>query len=110
MRKKCAQLLATISVTFFVFGCSHGEKSTAKIQVGMTKADVLESAGNPRHTGRQHGLDVWLYVDGDETSKTKTEVFFDEGKVKYVGAPDTYQPPAAAKAKPAGTFKPVGEK
>lgn len=109
MLKKYAKTFIAACLLIPFIGCAHSDQSVQKVQVGMTKAEVLELAGNPRHTTRKHGLDVWLYIEDRGTTSVKTEVFFDEGKVKHIGEADSYQPSGATKAKPKGTFKPVGQ-
>ena len=81
----------------------------------MDKADVLDKVGNPARKSRQLGQDRWTY-EQDTTSGDKEiiHVFFDEGKVTYVGPSETPTPGSSTKNPPAtntpkkGSFAPVG--
>lgn len=69
-------------------GCSSQPKNPEqKITMGMSKADVLEKLGNPNKTARVHGADRWTYETEKNGVTEKTEIFFNDGKVSYFGAP-----------------------
>lgn len=75
-----------------MWGCAHSPKDNfARLQMGMGKADVIEIMGNPTRTSRKHGSDRWTYeyeVDGKMVSN---DVFFQAGKVTYIGQPPSKQ-------------------
>ncbi len=108
MRKNYAlSVVALLLVNFLISGCAHSHvDGTNQVQVGMTKAEVLELAGNPNHTGRKLNSDVWLYVYGDAQPTKKTEIFFQDGKVSYIGEPKIEKSPAPKASK---DFRPIGE-
>ncbi len=71
-----------------VVSCTHTQKeSVRKLEVGMSKADVLEVMGNPTRTNRSHGSDRWVYEYEVNGQKEVTEVYFQEGKASYFGKP-----------------------
>ena len=69
-------------------GCSTPQsQSLRRIEVGMTKEQVLNLAGNPQRSGREHGQDRWVYInrEGGPHDNESTLVYFSEGKVTYIG-------------------------
>jgi outer membrane protein assembly factor BamE (lipoprotein component of BamABCDE complex) len=112
MLKKCAVTFAVAVLTVsLISGCAHDEKSAVnKIQMGMTKSEVLELVGNPNHTSRRLNNDVWLYVYDSGDNGGKTEIYFQEGKVTYIGAPhEDVAPSTSPQTKSGNGFHPVGE-
>lgn len=109
MFKKYALLsLCVLFATLFVVGCSHSGNSAAKIQIGMTKADVLEMMGNPNHTGRRHGSDVWTYTN-EQTGTGKIEIYFQGGKVSYIGDGGASPSGSSSQTKSEKGFREVSE-
>jgi outer membrane protein assembly factor BamE (lipoprotein component of BamABCDE complex) len=105
MLKNCAFIFVSLfAFTLFVAGCAH-PYTIQKVRTGMSKAEVLEIAGNPNHTGRKSNADVWLYVDTATTSGKKTEVYFQEGKVSYIGEPRAEK---SGEDKAGNAFRPIG--
>ncbi|MEK6555482.1 MAG: outer membrane protein assembly factor BamE [Bdellovibrionota bacterium] len=80
---------ALVTTVFLVLAaCSSPEKKAEhKVQIGMDKAAVLDALGTPKKTGRVHGSDRWMYETTTNGQVEKTDVYFQEGKVSYVGAP-----------------------
>ncbi len=86
--KNWALRVLAATVLFCLAACSSAEKAPEqKIQMGMDKAAVLEVLGTPKKTGRVHGSDRWTYETTVNGETEKMEVFFQEGKVSYYGAP-----------------------
>jgi outer membrane protein assembly factor BamE (lipoprotein component of BamABCDE complex) len=86
--KKNLVRVLTATVFLFLAACSSPEKAPeSKIQMGMDKAAVLEALGTPKKTGRIHGSDRWTYETTVNGQVEKTDVYFQEGKVTYFGAP-----------------------
>ncbi len=75
----------------------------------MDKADVLEKIGSPTRKARIFGQDRWTYELDSSSGATTTYVFFQEGKVTYIGGAEEPADAATKKTKPAGQFKPIGE-
>ena len=80
----------------------------------MDKSDVLERLGNPSHVAREHGLDRWAYENANSTGKETTYIFFDKGKVSYIGPAEKKDivPPSESKNKSekkdeGGKFEPL---
>lgn len=57
----------------------------------MDKAQVLETAGDPKRTYREHSEDHWIYVYFEGEKEFSREVVFEGGKVERVtkGRPKT---------------------
>lgn len=91
---------------------THKPKALKAAQIGMDKSDVLEALGNPTRKTRQHGLDRWTYESNPgEAISEVTYIFFDGGKVTYVGPAPEPQPLGDTKEmkKKEGQFQTVGE-
>jgi len=75
--------------------CSTSQtKALRRVEVGMTKNEVLNIVGDPSRVGREHGQDRWAYVDHEsDTSDETTYVFFSEGRVTYVGPSEEIRTP-----------------
>jgi hypothetical protein len=103
-------------LTATLISCSSMPQHQAlrTVAVGMDKADVLEKVGNPAHISRVHNQDCWEYKGSAENGDEKTLVFFDAGRVTYVGPSE---PANAANTNhkfkplvaPPEKFKPIGE-
>ncbi len=75
-----------ITAAIVVVACStHQSHALRQLEVGMTKAEALDIAGDPTHTGREHGQDKWEYINRTEGANETYYVFFSEGRVTYVG-------------------------
>ena len=102
-------LFYIIITLIFVSCASHQTQSLRKIDVGMDKSDVLEKIGNPTRKARVLGQDRWTYeIDGDSGTDT-TYIFFQEGRVTYIGGAEEPTDAAIKATKPKGEFKPIGE-
>ena len=81
-----------IRILIFAFGlvgCSSVpvQQSLERVQIGMDKGAVLESAGNPKRTYREHGEDHWIYVYFEGDRELSREVVFESGKVERITKP-----------------------
>ena len=118
--KFCRLFWFFIPISLFL-GCASPPKveSLKSVKLDMTKADVLEIVGNPDRTGRHNGHDRWTYLAPDRKDETARYVYFDKGRVVYVG--EIQKNPKlekASKPKPRplkpkdrgqpGNFKPIG--
>jgi outer membrane protein assembly factor BamE (lipoprotein component of BamABCDE complex) len=65
------------------------DKALQHVQPGMSKTEVLEAAGNPKRTYREHGQDHWIYVYFAGNRELSREVVFEAGKVEKVSRPRT---------------------
>jgi len=63
------------------------QHSLDRVQPGMDKAEVLDSAGNPKRTYREQGEDHWIYIYFDGNREMSREVIFESGKVERVTRP-----------------------
>lgn len=80
--------LATLLGVFT--GCSSAEKRPEdQVQLGMDKSAVLEILGNPKRTARVRGADRWTYETPKNEKVDLLDIYFQDGKVSYVGAPRT---------------------
>ncbi len=61
--------------------------SLDRVQPGMDKGAVLDSAGNPKRTFREHGEDHWIYVYFEGGKELSREVIFESGKVERITKP-----------------------
>lgn len=70
----------------FLNACSSVSISRGldRVQPGMDKALVLEKAGGPKRTYREHGEDHWIYVYFEGEREMSREVIFEGGKVERV--------------------------
>src|SRR5690606_25662819 len=73
---------SSVSLLFItlVTGCATTGDGFTRIQPGMSKAEVLEIAGNPARTGRKHLQDRWVY----KGSNGEFYVYFSDGIVTYM--------------------------
>jgi len=69
--------------------CSSLPVQTAleRVQVGMSKPEVLEVAGSPKRTYREHSQDHWIYVYFENDREIHRVVVFEAGKVAKVHRP-----------------------
>ncbi|NJM09589.1 MAG: hypothetical protein HC883_01425 [Bdellovibrionaceae bacterium] len=76
----------TIAACALLTACSSLPVKTAldRVQPGMLKFEVLETAGNPKRTYREHGQDHWIYVFFENDRELSREVVFESGKVESV--------------------------
>lgn len=73
-------------IAFLMVGCaSRQSQELKKVEVGMSKADVLGQVGNPTRNDRHNGMDRWTYDLQQEAITEPIYVYFDSGKVVYVG-------------------------
>jgi hypothetical protein len=63
------------------------QQSLDRVQSGMDKSAVLDSAGNPKRTYRERGEDHWIYVYFEGDRELSREVVFEGGKVARVTKP-----------------------
>lgn len=83
------QILLTLASVFTLAACSSLplQQSLDRVQTGMDKAAVLDSAGNPKRTYREHGEDHWIYVYFEGDREMNRTVIFEGGKVQRVTKP-----------------------
>jgi outer membrane protein assembly factor BamE (lipoprotein component of BamABCDE complex) len=73
----------------FIAGCASRETEIKKIvQPGMDKDQVLKAMGNPSRSKRISGADKWSYDSYVNGQKKTIQVYFQDGKVQFVGADD----------------------
>lgn len=63
------------------------QHSLDRVQPGMDKSAVLDSAGNPKRTFREHGEDHWIYIYFEGGKELSREVIFEAGKVERITKP-----------------------
>lgn len=119
MKTSFTLLLSAVAGAILITACASTENNAQKVvRVGMSKATVLELAGNPTRITRHLGQDRWLY--GGDPSGSVAEsgvggpiyVYFSEGLVTYVGSAALDSDVGSGKAgstAPATGFKPIGE-
>ncbi len=83
------KMLLTLTSIFTLAACSSVplQHSLDRVQTGMDKAAVLDSAGNPKRTYREHGQDHWIYVHFENDREMSREVIFEGGKVQRLTKP-----------------------
>lgn len=92
--------LAALAATLIFSSCqtmSQDQRRAAEmkqVQLGMTKAEVLERVGGPAITRRSQGRDVWIYGHSD----IATEIQIANGAVVALGTVDETKSSAAAQA------------
>ena len=80
-------ILISLLLTLLV-GCqsSHRRQNEFNsIEMGMRKRDVLNIAGNPRHTDRKSGTDRWYYYLIQDDPESQRVIHFKNSKVIYKG-------------------------
>jgi outer membrane protein assembly factor BamE (lipoprotein component of BamABCDE complex) len=90
MKNLLLPLLVVASV-LAASGCATNKfREISKITVGMDKAEVLETLGNPTRKSRVYGQDRWAYefAKSDNSGVSTTYIFFAEGRVSHVDARD----------------------
>ncbi len=82
-------ILLTLASIFTLAACSSVplQQSLDRVQSGMDKAAVLDSAGNPKRTFREHGEDHWIYVYFENDREMNRAVIFEGGKVQRITKP-----------------------
>ena len=85
--QRAIQFLSFCALAVSLCACqSPAYKSFEKVRVGMDKASIVESVGNPTKAIRWHGKDRWIYEFGDHPGGVLVrEVHFDQGLATYVG-------------------------
>ena len=83
------QILSLLMVTlagFFLLSCATPvHRAIEEISVGDDKGKVLEEAGNPKHSARRDGQDLWIYRYYKGDREYRRSVRFEESKVSYIG-------------------------
>jgi outer membrane protein assembly factor BamE (lipoprotein component of BamABCDE complex) len=80
-------LLSMTAISLLALGCQTPRfREFEQVKVGMSKEQVLSTAGNPSSRDRKDSVDRWSYSLHDHPDgKTVREVHFVEGVSTYVG-------------------------
>lgn len=90
---KLISLKVFVSVIFlFTLSCASPQKSNQqRVSVGMDKDQVLQVLGNPSRSKRVSGSDRWSYDEYVDGSKQVLQVYFQNGRVRFVGTDEAFE-------------------
>ena len=70
---------------------SNLPRELEQVRTGMDKDEVLQSAGDPKHTFRLNSQDYWTYVFFRNDQEWRRDVIFESGKVVRISQPSAKQ-------------------
>jgi outer membrane protein assembly factor BamE (lipoprotein component of BamABCDE complex) len=81
MKKYLFGFISVVLVCLFIVSCTSYQAKTNRIEVGMTKQQVINIMGQPRDRNINGNTEAWYYWKAEWTSNPEAWIYFTDGRV-----------------------------
>jgi len=81
MKNKFLHLSLVLLICFFIVGCASYQSATNRIEVGMTKQQVINLMGQPLDRNISGNTETWYYWKAGWSSNSHVWIYFTDGLV-----------------------------